>query len=163
MMVTGAVIGLPAVTSASPILHVAPAWPGGALNGSEAARIARHEAHQNQGGSTSQERDHGSGVEFDSFLDDLDLAAPPFTLSLSELDSTLLDSPFLPRFPGDDVASILTTQSVLANQLNLPTLPALTSDVTPATLTAVPEPGTLLLLGSGVVGVIFRGRRKRQQ
>src|SRR3954470_6502901 len=98
MMATGAVIGLPAVTGASPILHVAPEWPGGALNGSEAARTARHEAHQNQGSSTDQGDDHTGGVAFDSFFDDLDVAIRPLTLPLDPLDSTILDSPFVPTF-----------------------------------------------------------------
>src|SRR5689334_3115458 len=110
-------MGLPAIADAGP-LHVAPQWPGGGLNGSEAARTARHDAHRNGGGDTDQEDDHAGDVEFDFLVDDLDLAIPPVT-QLGSFDSTFLDSAFVTTPPSDDLESmlrLLITQITLGNQ-----------------------------------------------
>ena len=75
----------------------------------------------------------------------------------------MLDTPFVAPSPNDNLGSILAGHPVFRGQLNLPTVSNLTSDVAPATLTAVPKRGSLLLLGSGVIGVMVRARRKRQE
>jgi hypothetical protein len=137
---------LPGSAWAAPIFHAAPQWPGGGLNGSEAARTARHATHPGRHHEYDDETVDGEGAWDAPASDPVALAGDSF-----EDVSRLLDQ--LGVSPRDGVPAMFPSDlggsgSLLSAQ---------------ASVTSVPEPASILLIGTGIVGVAAKRNRRRNR
>jgi hypothetical protein len=104
---------------------------------------------------TSANRQFGPGVH------DLDVTpAPAHTYVMSETERTVDTAPFFESTNANPIASN-TPRSGDTPQDPPRSGPNLVDNVVPVANAAVPEPGSLALFGSGLVGLLLRGLRRQ--